>query len=48
MRLHLMSDILPNLHKDRLRYVLSPYDAHPNRVAYIQIANYVNEAIIID
>lgn len=44
--LHLMSDIISDLHDNVLNYTIGAHDTHPNAVAHRQIAEYVTDRII--
>jgi hypothetical protein len=46
IRVHLVSEILPNFFSKHLDYVLSEDDGHPNRRAHKAIAEYVSENIV--
>ena len=46
LRVHLITEILPQYEKLRLDYAISPYDAHPNPLAHEMIAEYVNNNIL--
>ena len=41
IRYHLISDILPGYYENYDKYIISPYDEHPNPVAYQLMAEYV-------
>jgi hypothetical protein len=46
INLHLISDILPDFSERYASYIISPYDEHPNAVAYARIAEYVVRTIL--
>ncbi len=46
IRVHLVSEILPNYFNQTLKYVLSKEDGHPSRRAHKELAEYVSERIV--
>lgn len=46
IKVHLISDILPDIHKRRLNYAISEFDHHPNLKANKCIAHYIIRNIL--
>jgi hypothetical protein len=46
IRVHLVSDILPDYCENKVKYQLSEVDDHPNKLAYELIAEYISNNII--
>lgn len=46
IKVHLISDILPDYSENELKYRLSEIDHHPNQLAYKTIAQYISREII--
>lgn len=44
--LHLTSDIIPDYQNNKSKYILSPYDTHPNALAHRLVAEYVVSNIL--
>ncbi len=46
IKIHFISDIIPDYSKNRKKYVISKYDGHPSPLAHDIIANYVVKTIL--